>query len=83
MIRSFGTYENWLQKCNNFKILIENTLSRAVKIREKTFNVRIQTANDLRTQNDIIEYAQRTRVYDTERCKTELEWQKSTVSKTM
>lgn len=65
------------------KILVKNTLNRAVKIRDKTSLVRIKSTNVLRTQNDIIEYAQRSRIHDTEKCKIELEWQKSTVCKTM
>lgn len=41
---------------------------------------RDKTKNDLRAQNDNVNFALRTRIYDTERIKNELEWQKLNVS---
>jgi len=35
-----------------------------------------KTINDLLTQNDKVNYGLRRRIYDTERIKNELEWQK-------
>jgi len=35
-----------------------------------------KTENDLLTQNDKVNYSLRRRIYDTERIKNELEWQK-------
>lgn len=35
-----------------------------------------KTINDLLAQNDKVNYALRRRIYDTERIKNELEWQK-------
>lgn len=37
---------------------------------------RDKTKNDLRAQNDNVNYGLRKRIYETERIKTELEWQK-------
>jgi len=38
-----------------------------------------KTQNDLLTQNDKVNYSLRRRIYDTERIKNELEWQKLNV----
>jgi len=38
-----------------------------------------KTKNDLLTQNDKVNYSLRRRIYDTERIKNELEWQKLNV----
>lgn len=40
---------------------------------------RNKTINDLRGQNDKVNYALRRRIYDTDRLKYELEWQKLNV----
>lgn len=40
---------------------------------------RDKTKNDLRAQNDNVNYGLRRRIYDTERIKKELEWQKENV----
>lgn len=40
---------------------------------------RNKTENDLRAKNDNVNYALRRRIYDTERIKNELEWQKKNV----
>ncbi|VVC43023.1 Hypothetical protein CINCED_3A004158 [Cinara cedri] len=74
--KDFSTYENWLQKCHNLKKRIENILSQSKKIRETMCVPRIKTKNDLRAQNDVVNFALRRRVYDTERTQNEMEWQK-------
>lgn len=43
------------------------------------FVPRNKTENDLRAQNDNVNYALRRRIYDTERIKNELEWQNKNV----
>lgn len=40
------------------------------------FVPQIKTKNDLLAQNDKVNYGLRRRIYDTERIKNELEWQK-------
>lgn len=40
------------------------------------FVPQIKTINDLLAQNDKVNYSLRRRIYDTERIKNELEWQK-------
>lgn len=40
------------------------------------FVPQIKTINDLLAQNDKVNYGLRRRIYDTERIKNELEWQK-------
>lgn len=41
---------------------------------------RDKTKNDLRAQNDNVNFSLRRRIYDTDRIKNELEWQKLNVS---
>lgn len=49
------------------------------KLRETMYVPRDKTKNDLRAQNDNVNYGLRRRIYDTERIKNELEWQKKNV----
>ncbi|XP_022177341.1 tektin-B1-like [Myzus persicae] len=74
--KDFNTYEKWLQQCNNIKQTIENELISSTKLRETMFVPQNKTKNDLLTQNDKVNYSLRRRIYDTERIKIELEWQK-------
>lgn len=46
------------------------------------FVLRDKTKNDLRAHSDKVNYALRQRIYDTERIKNELEWQKWNVRQT-
>lgn len=48
-------------------------------MRETMFVPQHKTKNDLLTQNDKVNYGLRRRIYDTERIKYELEWQKCNV----
>jgi len=77
---SFSSYEKWLQQCNNIKRRIENELVNSKKLRETMYIPRDKTKNDLRARNDSVNYGLRRRIYDTERIKYELEWQKCNVS---
>ncbi|KAL4112315.1 hypothetical protein QTP88_016127 [Uroleucon formosanum] len=74
--KDFNTYEKWLQQCINIKQTIENELISSTKLRETMFVPQNKTINDLLAQNDKVNYALRRRIYDTERIKNELEWQK-------
>lgn len=58
---------------------VENELVYSKKLRETMYIPRDQTKNDLRAQNDNVNYGLRRRIYDTERIKNELEWQKRNV----
>lgn len=78
---SFNTYEKWLQQCNNLKQRIENEIIYSKKMRETMYVPRDKTKNDLRAQNDKVNYALRRRIYDTDRIKNELEWQRLNVRK--
>lgn len=60
----------------NIKQTIENELISSTKLRETMFVPQNKTINDLLAQNDKVNYALRRRIYDTERIKNELEWQK-------
>ncbi|XP_050548454.1 tektin-B1-like [Daktulosphaira vitifoliae] len=73
---SFNTYEKWLSLCNHLKLRIENELNGSKSIRETMYIPREKTKNDLRAQNDNVEFSLRKRIYETERIKNELEWQK-------
>ncbi|XP_050433254.1 tektin-2 [Adelges cooleyi] len=75
--KDYNTYEMWLRKCNNLKTRIENELNGSKKIRETMYVPREKTKNDLKAQNDNTNFALRRRIYETERIKDELEWQKS------
>jgi tektin-2 len=48
----------------------------STKLRETMFVPQNKTLNDLLAQNDKVNYSLRRRIYDTERIKNELEWQK-------
>ncbi|XP_027846423.1 tektin-B1-like [Aphis gossypii] len=74
--KDFNTYEKWLQQCNDIKQRIENEILSSKKLRETMFVPQIKTINDLLAQNDKVNYSLRRRIYDTERIKNELEWQK-------
>lgn len=76
---SFISYEKWLQQCNSIKRRIENELINSKKLRETMYVPRDKTKNDVRAQNDNVNYALRKRIFDTERIKNELEWQKLNV----
>ncbi|XP_029342219.1 tektin-B1-like [Acyrthosiphon pisum] len=76
MRNDFNTYEKWLQQCINIKQTIENELISSSKLRETMFVPQNKTINDLLAQNDKVNYGLRRRIYDTERIKNELEWQK-------
>ncbi|XP_025194440.1 tektin-B1-like [Melanaphis sacchari] len=76
VLKDFNTYEKWLQQCNDVKQRIENDIISSKKLRETMFVPQNKTINDLLAQNDKVNYSLRRRIYDTERIKSELEWQK-------
>lgn len=78
----FNTYNKWLEQCNNLKQRIDNELVNSKKLRETMYVPRDKTKNDLRAQNDKVNYGLRRRIYDTERIKNELEFQKLNVRQT-
>ncbi|XP_025200186.1 tektin-2-like [Melanaphis sacchari] len=71
------TYENWLQQCNNLMQTIENELLRSEKMRETMFLLRHRILSDMIALNDKVDFGLRKRIYETERAKYELEWQKA------
>lgn len=77
---SLRKYEKWLQQCNYIKRRIENELVSSKKLRETMYIPRVKTKNDLRAQNDSVNRGLKRRIYDTEKMKYELEWQKSNVN---
>lgn len=74
------TYKKWLQWCNHLRLNIQDELVSSKTFRETMYQPRNKTKNDLRGQNDRVNHALRRRIYETNRIKNELEWQKLNVS---
>lgn len=73
------TYEQWLEKCEATKRMAEEELRDTLRLRESLFVARERARNTLRAQTDVTNYTLRKRIYDTQRARNELEWQKMKV----
>ncbi|XP_067001618.1 tektin-B1 [Anabrus simplex] len=76
-------YESWLEHSRYNKLLADNEIAASIKLREAMYVVRERAYNDLKAQNDATDYALRLRVYETQRAKNELEWQRKKMAEEM
>lgn len=75
------TYEQWLNKCEATKKMAIDELQDTLRLRESLFVARGRARNALRAQTDVTNYMMRRRIYDTQRARNELQWQKMKVLK--
>lgn len=77
------TYEVWLDRCRCSKLSAENELSDCYAFREATRVTREHASNDIKAQQDATDYTLRKRIYQTQKARNEMEWQKLKVQKEM
>ncbi|CAK1579553.1 unnamed protein product [Parnassius mnemosyne] len=77
------TYEQWLEKCEATKKMAEDELQDTLRLRESLFVARERARNTLRAQTDVTNYMMRKRIYDTQRARNELQWQKMKMEENM
>ncbi|XP_011866442.1 PREDICTED: tektin-2 [Vollenhovia emeryi] len=77
------TYEVWLDRCRCSKLSAENELSGCYTFREDTRVMREHARNDIKAQQDATDYTLRKRIYQTQKARNEMEWQKLKVQKEM
>ncbi|ALC41772.1 CG3085 [Drosophila busckii] len=70
------SYETWLEHVKNMKQMAENELADTYAIREALFVCREKARNMLQAQQERAEHTIRKRVFETQRARNELEWQK-------
>ncbi|EDV98354.1 tektin-B1 [Drosophila grimshawi] len=70
------SYEAWLGHVKSMKLLAENELTDTSAIREALFVCREKARNMLQAQQERAEYTIRKRIFETQRARNELEWQK-------
>lgn len=73
------TNQQWLDKCEATKQMAINELQDTLRLRESLFVARGRARNALRAQTDVTNYMLRRRIYDTQRARNELDWQKMKV----
>ncbi|CRK86224.1 CLUMA_CG000207, isoform A [Clunio marinus] len=74
--RNACTYNGWLNYCKELKILTEKELKESFGIRESLFVGREKTRNLLFAQQEKTEHTIRRRIFETERQRNEIQWQK-------
>lgn len=62
--------------CRSSKLSTDNELSECYTFREATRAMRDHACNDIKAQQDATDYALRKRIYQTQKARNELEWQK-------
>lgn len=78
--RNSFTYNGWLENCKELKLLTEKELKESYRIRESLFVAREKTKNLLYAQQEKTEHTIRRRIFETQRQRNELQWQKTKVS---
>lgn len=73
------TNQQWRDKCEATKQMAINELQDTLRLRESLFVARGRARNALRAQTDVTNYMLRRRIYDTQRARNELDWQKMKV----
>nr|CAD7593296.1 unnamed protein product [Timema genevievae] len=69
-------YEAWMEHSRFNKLKADNEITASSKLRETLFVTRERTNNDLKAQHNATDYAFRRRIYETQRARNELEWQR-------
>ncbi|VVC89800.1 unnamed protein product [Leptidea sinapis] len=77
------TYDQWLQKCEATRDMAIKELQDTLRLRELLFVARGRARNTLRAQTDVTNYMLRRRIYDTQRARNELQWQKMKMEENM
>lgn len=70
------TYVSWLERCRVAKALAVDKLSDSYNFRESTRVMREHAWNDIKAQQDATDYTLRKRIYQTQKARNELDWQK-------
>lgn len=78
--RNACTYAGWLENCKELKLLTEKELKESYAIRESLFVAREKTKNLLYAQQEKTEHTIRRRIFETQRQRNELQWQKTKVN---
>ncbi|CAO1322679.1 unnamed protein product [Diamesa hyperborea] len=74
--RNSCTYRGWLENCKELKLLSEKELTESYAIRESLFVAREKAKNVLHAQQEKTEYTIRQRIFETQKNRNELEFQK-------
>ncbi|PSN41225.1 Tektin-2 [Blattella germanica] len=69
-------YDAWLEHSRYNKLKADNEITASGRLREALFCTREKVHNDLRAQYDATDYGLRRRIYETQREKNELKWQR-------
>ncbi|CAB3235932.1 unnamed protein product [Arctia plantaginis] len=77
------TYQQWLEKCEATKNMAVSELQDTLRLRESLFVARGRARNALRAQTDVTNYMLRRRIYETQRARNELQWQKMKMAENM
>ncbi|XP_026274454.1 tektin-2-like [Frankliniella occidentalis] len=83
IVNNIVPYESWLDHCRCTKLRGDNELASSAKLREAMQVARARARNDLTAHKDATEFAMRKCVYETQRAKNELEWQKMNLKEAM
>lgn len=75
------TYNGWLQYCKELKALADKELRESYLVRESLFVSREKAKNLLFAQQEKTELTIRKRIFETQRARNELSWQKIQVNK--
>jgi Tektin family len=78
--RNSCTYNGWLSNCKELKLLSDKELKESYAVRESLFVAREKTKNLLAAQQEKTEHTIRRRIFETQRQRNELSWQKMKVS---
>lgn len=79
-LHSSITYEMWLDRCQRLKMLVDDELSDSYTFREAMRVMKECARNDIQAQQDATDYTLRKRIYQTQKARNEMEWQKHKVS---
>ncbi|XP_026318614.1 tektin-B1-like [Hyposmocoma kahamanoa] len=77
------TGEQWLQKVEANRQMAQDELQDTLRLRESLFVARERARNTLRAQTDVTNYMLRRRIYETQRARNELDWQKMKMEENM
>ncbi|XP_078040896.1 tektin-B1 [Augochlora pura] len=77
------SYENWMEHCQQSKMLADNELNDVYNFRESMNVMRERARNDIKAQQDVTDFSLRKRIYQTQKGRNELEWQKLKIQKEM
>ncbi|XP_046487845.1 tektin-2 [Neodiprion pinetum] len=75
------SYEAWKDHCRYSKLLADNEMSDTYNFREAMQVVRERARNDIRAQQDVSDFTLRKRIYQTQKARNELDWQKMKMQK--